>query len=64
MDDDPRETIRRLAAQAGMPLAEERIAVLVPALSFVQAQLTALASIDYREAEPTSRFRPRPKAPP
>ena len=64
MEDDPRETVRRLAALAGVPLSEERIAALVPALPFVQAQLAALASVDYHDAEPAGRFRPRPKAPP
>jgi hypothetical protein len=64
MQDDPRETIRRLAALAGMPLPEERIAALVPALSFVQAGLAALAGVDYRQAEPAGRFRPRSQAPP
>ena len=64
MEDDPRETVRRLAALASVPLSEERIAALVPALSFVQAGLAALADVDYREAEPAGRFRPRPKAPP
>ena len=63
MDDDPRETVRRLAALAGVPLSEERITALVPALPFVQAGLAALASVDYREAEPAGRFRPRPEAP-
>ncbi len=63
MEDVPRETVRRLAALAGMPLSEERIAALVPALPFVQAGLAALASVDYREAEPAVRFRPRPEAP-
>ena len=37
MEDDPRQTIHRLAALAGVPLSEERIATLVPALPFVQA---------------------------
>ncbi len=64
MQDDPRETIRRLATLAGMTLSEERIAALVPALPFVQAGLAALASVDYREAEPASRFRPLPEPPP
>lgn len=63
MQDDPRETIRRLAALAGIPLSEERIAALSPILPLVQAQVARLADVDYREAEPTARFRPRPKAP-
>lgn len=63
MQDDPRETIRRLAAVAGIPLSDERIAALVPALPFVQAGLAALAGVDYRDVEPADRFRPRPEAP-
>jgi hypothetical protein len=63
MDDDPRETVRRLAALAGMPLSEERIAALVLSLPFVQAGLAALADVDYREAEPAGRFRLHPEAP-
>lgn len=63
MQDDPREAIRRLAALASMPLAEERIAALVPALPFVQAGLAALAAVDYRESEPAGRFRPPPRTP-
>ena len=43
MQDDPRETVRRLAALAGMTLPEERIAALVPALAFAEAGLAALA---------------------
>ncbi len=63
MQDDARETIRWLADIAGVPLPEERIASLVPAMPFVQAWLAALADIDYLEAEPAARFRPRPEAP-
>ncbi len=63
MQDDPRDTIRRLAALAGMPLPEERIAALAATLPFVQAGIAALAGVDYREAEPAARFRPRPQAP-
>ena len=64
MQDDPREAVRRLAALAGMTLPEERIAALVPALAFVEAGLAALAGVDYREAEPAGRFRPRSEGPP
>jgi hypothetical protein len=63
VQDDPRETVRRLAALAGIPLSEERIAALALTLPFVQVGLTALADVDYREAEPAARFRPRPEAP-
>ncbi len=63
MQDDARETIRRLAALAGVPLTQERIDALALALPFVQTGVAALADIDYREVEPASRFRPRPEAP-
>jgi len=63
MDDDPRGTVRRLAALAGIGLPEERIAALARALPSVQAQIARLADLDYREAEPAGRFRPRPEAP-
>jgi len=63
MQDDPRDTVRRLAALAGMPLSEERIAALARALPAVQADLAALADVGYVEAEPTGRFRPRPEEP-
>jgi Asp-tRNA(Asn)/Glu-tRNA(Gln) amidotransferase C subunit len=63
VQDDPRETIRRLAALAGMPLTEERIATLSRTLPSVQAQLARLADVDYRGAEPAGRFRLHPEAP-
>lgn len=63
MQNDPRETVRRLAALAGIPLSEERIAALSRTLPSVHAQVARLADVDYREAEPAARFRPRPEAP-
>ena len=63
MQDDHRDTIRRLAALAGVPLPEERIAALATILPFVQAGTAALNGVDYREAEPAACFRPRPRAP-
>jgi hypothetical protein len=63
MQDDPRETISRLATLVGVPLTPERIAALALALPFVQTGIAALADIDYREAEPAARFRPRPETP-
>ena len=63
MEDDPRETVRRLAALAGVPLSEERIATLAQVLPFIQAQVARQADLDCREAEPAGRFRPRPEAP-
>jgi len=64
MQDDPRDTARRIAALAGVHLAEERIAALALALPFVQAGVAALAAVDYRDADPTAQFPPRPKATP
>ncbi len=63
MQDDPRKAIDRLAAHAGVALTEERIAALAATLPFVQAGTAALAGVDYHEAEPAARFRPRPQAP-
>ncbi len=63
MQDDPRKTIGWLAALAGVALPEERIAALAATMPFVRAGVAALAAVDYREAEPAARFRPRPQAP-
>ncbi len=63
MKDDARETILLLAALAGVPLTQERIAALALTLPFVQTGVAALADIDYREVEPAARFRPPPEAP-
>ena len=63
MEDDRRETIRRIAALAGVPLSEERIAALEATLPFVNAQVALLAKVDYREAEPAGRFCPRREEP-
>lgn len=63
MQDDARETIRRLATLARVPLTQERIDALALTLPFVQTGVATLADIDYREAEPAARFRPRPDKP-
>ena len=63
MQDDARETIRRLAALAGVPLTQERLDALALTLPFVQTGMATLADIDYRQVEPAARFRPRPEAP-
>jgi Asp-tRNA(Asn)/Glu-tRNA(Gln) amidotransferase C subunit len=63
MDEDRRETIRRLAALADIPLSEDRIAALVTTLPFVQAQIARMADLDYGEAEPGGRFHTRPEEP-
>ena len=62
MQEDPRETVRRLAALAGVPLSDERIVTLALLLPAVQAGVAALAAIDYRQAEPAGRFRPGAEA--
>jgi len=64
MQDDPRDTVRRIAALAGLPLAEERSAALALTLPFVQAVVAALAAVDYRDADPSAPSPPRPKATP
>ena len=58
MQDDPRETVRRLAALVGIPMPQERIAALALTLPFIQAGVAALSGLDYREAEPAGQFRP------
>lgn len=63
MKDDPRETVRDLAALARIPLSEDRIAPLAPSLAFVQTQVARLADVDYAGTEPAGPFRPCPKAP-
>ena len=64
MQDIPHDTTRRIAALAGVQLAEERVAALAPMLPVVQATAAALAAIDYRDADPTAPFPPRTKAAP
>ena len=64
MQDIPRDTVRRLAALAGVQLAEEGVTALAPMLAVVQAGVAALAAVDYRDADPTTPFPPRPKATP
>jgi Asp-tRNA(Asn)/Glu-tRNA(Gln) amidotransferase C subunit len=62
MKDDPRETVRDLAALARIPLSEDRIAALAPSLTFVQTQVALLADIDYGGAEPAGPFPPCTRA--
>ena len=64
MQDDPLDTARRIAALAGVHLAEERIAALALTVPFIQAVVAALAEVDYRDADPAAPFPPRPKATP
>lgn len=58
MQDDPRETARRLAALADVPMSEERIEALASVLRIVQAGSAGLAAIDFGDAEPAGAFRP------
>lgn len=62
MQDDPRETARRLAALSGIPLSEERLEILASVLRIVQAGTAGLAAIDYGDFEPAGAFRPRREA--
>jgi len=64
MQDNSRDTVRRIAALAGVQLAEERSADLVLSLPFVQVAVAALAAIDYCDADPGAPLPPRPKATP
>jgi len=63
MQDDARETVRRTSALSGLSLAEERLAALAATLPFVQVIVSALAAVDYRDADPTAPL-PRSKATP
>lgn len=63
MAEDPKETVRRLAAQAGIPLAEEELAALAQTLPALRATSQALAEADLGEREPALIFRP-PKGQP
>jgi Asp-tRNA(Asn)/Glu-tRNA(Gln) amidotransferase C subunit len=58
MQDDARETVRRLAAYAALPLAPERIEALAVTLPVISAGLAALAAFDYGDAEPADTFVP------
>jgi Asp-tRNA(Asn)/Glu-tRNA(Gln) amidotransferase C subunit len=62
MQDNPRDTVRRIAALAGVQLAEERIDALVFSLPFVQLAVAELAAVDCRDADPAAPFPPRTKA--
>ena len=64
MQDNHRDTVRRIAALASVPLAEERSADLALSLPFVQVAVAALAAVDYCDADPEAPFPPRPKATP
>lgn len=63
MQDDARETVRKLAAHAGLPLPADRLDSLAQTLSVIEAGIAALAAVDYGEAEPADVFRPGREAP-
>jgi hypothetical protein len=60
MQDDLRDTVRRSARLAGLPLSEERTAALALLFAFFQPAITLLAGTDCGGAEPAGRFRPPP----
>jgi hypothetical protein len=62
MQEDLRDTVRKLAGVAGVPVSEDRVAALAALLRFLQPNITLLAEIDYGDAEPAGRFRPPPTA--
>ena len=62
MQEDPRDTVRALAALAGVPMTAQRVAAAALTLPLVKASADALYGIDYGETEPACRFRP-PEAP-
>ncbi|MEX0801033.1 MAG: hypothetical protein WD379_07450 [Dehalococcoidia bacterium] len=64
MQDDARETVRKLAAQASLPLPADRLDSLAVTLPVIQAGIAALAAVDYGNAEPADRFPPPPRETP
>jgi hypothetical protein len=62
MQDDPRDTVRSLAALAGVPMSEERVAALAMVFRQFEPAMRRLSALDYGDAEPAARFRP-PAAP-
>jgi len=64
MQEDPRETVRRLAGLAGVPMSEERIAALALVFRLLQPAIALLCALDYGDAEPAGRFRPPPSPTP
>ena len=58
MEDDPRDTVRGLAALAGVPMTTQRIAALALALPLLRAGADALYAIEYGDTEPAPGFKP------
>lgn len=58
MDNDPRDTVRSLAALADIPMTTDRIAAAALGLPLVQAAIQALSQLEYGEVEPAAQFRP------
>lgn len=58
MEEDLRDTVRSLAALAGVPMTTQRVAALALALPLLRAGADALYAIEYGETEPATRFTP------
>ncbi len=54
--------MRRLAALAGVPMTDERIASTALALPVARAVAAALSAVDYGDVDPAGGFRP-PRGP-
>jgi Asp-tRNA(Asn)/Glu-tRNA(Gln) amidotransferase C subunit len=54
---DELEDVRQMARRAGIDLGDSRAENVVRALPTIAQLAQVLASIDYGEAEPSSRFR-------
>lgn len=63
--EDPKLTVRRLAAAAGISIPEERVQILAESLPLVGQVVEALAALDLSDTEPALIFRPpAPERPP
>jgi len=58
MKENDRDAVLCLAALAGLPLTEERIAALALTLPQVRAMALSLSAVEYGQVEPACRFRP------
>ncbi len=57
-EDDPNETVRRLAVLAGLALSEERVQLLAATLPFARQGMEALTDIELNDWEPAPNFEP------
>lgn len=62
MEPDPATSLPLIFELAGLPLSEERRALMAGALPLARAATAALAAPNYGEIEPASRFRPDGRA--